>query len=395
MSLMYSSTNRIKFTDISERYAVPKQYKAKLTEVHGSLILYVVNHFHNTRSYKQKVVNALNVLTYCIMFNETPPFNWKTDNPIDTIPPEFDLEAIQEALSDYWLGIESIEWDVSPTSDTAKSAPNRVESSRVTQPRPARASTTARTAALVQRGVMSFTPKEDLYIQAPKYPLFDFSKPWLSMQDLQGEKFVIYTTLPEIPTRQNEISATTDMSKMTDAELMNLFPNHMIQTRAAAMYEPCPGIEYDDDLGCIIPIEGFTADQVRENIIKYPHFYKLKRWNEDVLSSFYHDIEIDGELMSVSAVWDSLVESKVIPKQSDFIKEYVVRRYLLERDAGVQHRYEMYGTLDPFLTLFMPPEQYVARGFNDVLSISKQCVQSRISFKQSRNPVLKRLNIHG
>jgi hypothetical protein len=53
----------------------------------------------------------------------------------------------------------------------------------------------------------------------------------------------------------------------------------------------------------------------------------------------------------------------------------------------------MYGTLKPFLTLFMPPEMYIQYGFNDVVDISRQCVLSRVSYKQSRNPILKRLNI--
>ena len=72
----------------------------------------------------------------------------------------------------------------------------------------------------------------------------------------------------------------------------------------------------------------------------------------------------------------------------------MVRRYLLEEEAGVVHKYPMYGTLLPYLTLFMPPEEYIRRGYKDTLNIAKQCVASRVSFKQSRNPVLKRLNIH-
>ena len=81
-----------------------------------------------------------------------------------------------------------------------------------------------------------------------------------------------------------------------------------------------------------------------------------------------------------------------IPYNREFVKEYVVRRYLLERDIyHIHHVYPMFGRLDPFLTLFMPYEEYKKNGYNNSVDIAKQCVKSRVSYKTSRNPVLRRL----
>ena len=207
------------------------------------------------------------------------------------------------------------------------------------------------------------------------------------------DKLVIYTTLPEIPTKQNEISVTTNLNAMTDSELLNLFPDHVIHTRSPKMYEKQEGLDYDEDLGIIIPIEGFTKEEIVDNIIQYPHLYKLKKFNsEGKLVNFYTTLEIDGELIPVSEVWNTLPESKLIPCDSEFAKEYVVRRYLLEEEHGVQHRYKLFGTLDPFLTLFMPPNLYSKRGYTDSIHLAKACVNSRIRYKQSRNPILRRMN---
>ena len=122
------------------------------------------------------------------------------------------------------------------------------------------------------------------------------------------------------------------------------------------------------------------------------HLYRLRKISpEGVVSKFFTTIEIDGECYPVEDVWDVLPESKCIPRTAEFVKEYVVRRYLLEEQAGVKHNYRMFGSLDPFLTLFMPYTQYAERGYTDVLSIVKQCVVSRVNYKQSRNPILRRI----
>lgn len=396
MAAIYSEYNKIKFTNISEQYAVPKKYHAKLSMVHSALIQYVEHNFKNTKKYKQRIVDALNILTYCIFTGEVPPFDWRKDNPLDNIP-EYDMDKVQSEIEAYWLTIDCIEWNVKPTIVMPNIPMTEQPSKVAVAPAPSHEATTQPVPAATQtrRQVKSYvkpTNKEDLYIQSPKYPRFDVNSPWLSMED-RGERLVIYKTLPEIPTKQNEISCTTELAKMTDGELLKLFPNCIIHTRAPILYEKIDTLEYDPDLGCIIPVYGYSHAELVDNIIRYPHLYKLKRVVDGEVVNFYEDIEIDGELLSISSVWDSLPESKVIPKQPEFIKEYVVRRYLLEKASGVQHNYPLYGTLGPFLTLFMPPEGYIQRGYDDIEEVARECVSSRISYKRSRNPILKRLNI--
>ena len=132
-----------------------------------------------------------------------------------------------------------------------------------------------------------------------------------------------------------------------------------------------------------------------DNVIRYPHFYRLQKVIDNTCDNFYTTIEIDGELHRTLDVWDSLPESAFIPKSAEFIREYVIRKYLLERDyLDIHHRYMMYGTLDPFITLIAPAETYKSWGYTDVLSIAKNCVNARVSYKRSRNPVLKRLGVN-
>ena len=427
MSRIYTSTNKIKFTDIPEKYAVPRQFKAKLSSVHSEVVIYVVDHFSNTKKYRQKVTDALNYLTYCVINSENPDFSWSKSSPIDTMPSDIDFNAVEEYTGALFLTEDAIQWDVSPSdhfrsldegkesnnspvsdqpikstkSETnaskyesnMKKISNPVSSSTVIN-KPLKAVREAQGKASGNKPVaksLQPTPKEDLYIQPPKYPRFDTSKVWLK-QVSGDDMLVIYTTLPEIPTRQNEISVTTNIDAMTDSELMNLYPNQFIRTRSAKMYEKVDGLSYDDELGVIIPIEGFSEEQVIDNIIQYPHLYKLRKIDQTGnTSNFYRSLEIDGELYPVEEIWDNLPESVDMPRDPEFVKEYVVRRYLLEESVGKEHKFKLSGSLDPFLTVFMPPKDYVKRGYKDTLSIVKQCVRSRVRYKQSRNPILRRL----
>lgn len=89
---------------------------------------------------------------------------------------------------------------------------------------------------------------------------------------------------------------------------------------------------------------------------------------------------------------EKIPEMKGLKKTWPVIREYVVRRYLLERDIkGIEHKYPMFGTLDPFVTLFMPSKIYREEGYKDSVDIARQCVKSRVSYLQSRNPVIRRL----
>ena len=103
-------------------------------------------------------------------------------------------------------------------------------------------------------------------------------------------------------------------------------------------------------------------------------------------------MEIGGELVDTLEVWDKLEISKWIPKQAEFIKEYIVRKYLMDIEyKGETYKFPLFGTLDPYLTLFMPAEDYANRGY-DIVDLAKKSVQSRVSYKQSRSPILRRIN---
>lgn len=391
MSLIYSKTNRIKFTDISDKYEVNKAVRGKLSELHALLITYVSSNFKDTRKYKQKVVDALNLITYAVYADEPLPPDWRPKKPFDNMP-EVDDDLVKETLDDIFLTIEGIEWDIKPsyTEDDLIDVQmeQTVDIKPVQIPKPVAIKSAKST---TKETIISPTPKQDLYIQPPSIPQFNYNKVWMSGVD-GADSLVIYTTLPEIPTKQNEISCTTNVNQLRYAELIQLFPNHIIHTRSSVMYEECQGIELDPELGLILPIEGYTRDQLIANLIEYPHFYQLTRLVDDKFISFYSNIEIDGELKDTLEVWDSLPESNIIPKQAEFVKEYVVRRYLLERDIkNIKHKYPLFGTLEPFLTLFMPQSEYVCRGYGDAEELAKRCVIARVSYKQSRNPVIRRL----
>lgn len=385
MSRVYSSTNRIKFTSISETYKVHRSVKGRLGELHSSVIDYVIKHFDGTMSYKQKVVRVLNILTYALYASEPLPMNWRKTAPFDNIP-DIDNDQIEEVLGDIYLTADAIDWDIAIV-DTVEPAPTVASS--VTRFKPIEPAITPSVQTHKDASIIE-TPATDLYIQAPEIPQFDYSRPWVQKQ-CGADLLTIYTTLPEIPQRQRDISITTNVTKMTDSDLLKLYPNHFVHTRAPIMYTPQTNMDFDKDFGVILPIDDYSKEQVIENIIKYPHLYKLAREQNDELVSFYAYMEIDGELVDTLEVWDSLEISKWIPKQVEFIKEYIVRKYLMDIEyKGETFKYPIFGTLDPYLTLFMPASEYAKRGY-DVIKLARSCVQSRVSYKQSRSPVLRRI----
>jgi hypothetical protein len=378
MSRLYSSTNKIKFTSISENYKVQRSVKGKLGELHSSVITYVISHFDGTMSYKQQVVKVLNILTYALYASEPLPTNWLMTAPFENVP-EIDDDLIQDVLGDIYLTVDAIDWDIKPIDFVDVSPKFKPMVSVAANNLPEQKDITIKE-----------TPSTDLYIQAPEIPQFDVTKPWIQKQ-CGADLLTIYTTLPEIPQRQRDISITTNVNRMSDNDLMKLYPNHFVRTRAPIMYVPQTNMDFDKDLGVILPIDDYSKDQVIENIIKYPHLYKLAREQNDELVSFYAYMEINGELVDTLDVWDSLEISKWIPKQVEFIKEYIVRKYLMDIEyKGAEFKYPIFGTLDPFLTLFMPASDYANRGY-DVVELARKCVLSRVSYKQSRSPILRRI----
>lgn len=399
--MIYSDKHKIKFTNISENYQVKKSFKGTLSSMHSSVITYVIKHYQGTAKYKEQVIKVINTITYAVYAAEPLPFDWSPQNPFVNMP-EIEEDAIKEVLGDIYLTVDAVDWDLKVVEEPEPAISERTNIQTSSVPKAPNIMSVAKptfkpidkTEEPVVDHAIKLTDPLDLYLQAPEVPQFDYNKPF--MQGVDGaDRLVIYTTLPEIPKRQRDISATTDINKMSDSDLLNLFPNHFIQTRAQAMYEDI-GLERDPQFGNIIPIEGYSTEQILKCIIEYPHLYKLARHQSGLQSgtnfpSFYGWMEIGGELIPTMDIWDTLPISKQIPRQAEYIKEYVVRKYLLDRDIGnCYFKYPLYGELHPFLTLVMPAEEYMKHGY-DPLTIARQCVLSRIAFKQSRNPIIRRL----
>ena len=234
----------------------------------------------------------------------------------------------------------------------------------------------------------------DIWLK-PRFPQFDVNDIWLEgMAD--GNHLVIRRSLPRIPRVQSDISVTTDFNELKDEDFLKLFPNKILKPRFERIYyeadENFFNVKKHPILGNIVMVNGFTYDQIVDNVVRYPHFYKLKRDIDDKWINFYTRIEIDGELYETAKIWNELPEAAGLPKDTQYMKEYVIRRYLLERDIkGIKHKYPIVGSLEPFITLFAPMEVYKELGYTDYIGMAKQCVRSRVSFYYTRNPIVRRL----
>lgn len=234
--------------------------------------------------------------------------------------------------------------------------------------------------------------RDDISLKFSEFPCFDPQKIWGYGKDAAGRIMPIFTTLPEIPKVQNDISITTDVAKMSTSELINLYPDHLIKVRRDEMYEHIQGFDYDEDVGFIPHITGFTREQVVDNIFKYPQFNFMYRRVNGERVSFMKYIEVDGELIPLSEAINIVEDMQNLPDSNVFYWDYTVRRYLLERDYDTcQHRYPIIGTFGPWMTLFAPPDVYIQRGYTDTEALARKCVINRVLFYQTRNPLLKEM----
>lgn len=380
----------LEFLQLIASVPYPPSIKGELSTVHSTFIEQAIKDFDNTKSCKERIIHAFNCITYMYTSGDSKPSTWDTADPYHTYI-NFDEDVLEESLGNCYINAKDVDWVDVPIKNGIGSVP--VTTSEVIETSVKKVPTTApvRTSSSKFTSNSEPTDKSDLYIQPPLVPRFNTSVAYASGV-IDGTLFAVYDTYPEVPTKQNEISATTNVDKMTDKDLLKLFPNVLIRTRAECMYYPCEGIELHPQLGLLLPIQGYTRAQLIDNLIKYPHLFRLQKDVNGNIESFYSTIEIAGELHRTLDYWNQLPESRVIPYSKEFIKEYIVRRYLLERDVkSYEHRYKMHGTLDPFLTLFTTPSEYDKLGYRDTIRLARSCVEARVSYKRSRNPVLRRL----
>ena len=386
----------LKFSQLPDKLKYPPVHRAKLSTYHSMMVDEAIRIYTGRYSQRRDIITAINTVSYLVISGDTIPGNQNGASLLginDTLPNAFDDDTVKATLGPVYVAEKNVEWDIvvmdSDVSSPPALSPSAPATSNLdtasTHPTSAYpASPQAATAGL------RMTPKSDLYIQPPIVPRFS-STPVVSRM-IGTTAYAIYPSLPDIPLRQVDISATTDVHKLSDDDLLRLYPNHLIRTRPESMYHPVDGLEFDPHLGIILRIDGFTSEQIRENIIKYPHLYRLSKVVDGEIVSFYSTIELDGTLHDITELWSQLSDTSLMPYTADFVKEYVVRRYLLERDSDIYHKYVMWGSLDPFLTLFAPAAQYREWGYFDTVQLARDCVNARVSYKQSRNPILRRMN---
>lgn len=420
-NLLYTENNQLNLSNLIDGYELPQVCRAKSSEYFQYVYEFVSENYIDSKVYKRSLTHAINTLTYIIFTNDSLPFSWDKYHPLDNLP-EIDEETLQITLGKYYLYAESICWDVNASSTVQPSVSTVHQVSISTVNNPLSQHTQQKLSVYNQQlqkqdteqvsVVNKLTPMEDILLDPglPFIPIIDMNDPWFYTVDDNNEKFVIYKSLPLVPECQSDITVSTEVNSLLPSELLKLYPNHIMKLRHQSMYIKHSGyehLEYDDELGVILPIPGFTRQQVLDNIIKYPDLInigpgRIGRRNrgtnglvkEVVWEPFEHRMEVNGELIKVNgATWNSIPELQAIPPTAAFRQEYVVRKYLLERDNGVQHEKEMFGTLYPFITLFMPMEEYIKRGYKDVEQIAVMCARSRVSYHRSRNPMLLRLGL--
>ena len=377
----------LKFSDVVDLYTVRRAVQAKFSCAFLDLFSYVQSTYEDTRKYKQQTIDKVNYLLYTLYTDGTVPYDW--DEVISSSSFSFHPNDMEKVLRGDAIQVNDVCWDIHSTEreNIGKSVIGSLSSDpRHKIPDPV-ADVPADDNSLKVAAVSNETKKEDLFICFPKYPQVSNS--------VHSETGLI-KSLPFVPSKQCEISCTTDVESLTSSDLAKLYPDRLIRTRSEYMYRPRDGMTLDPDYGLLVPVHGFSDAEVRDCVIRYPHIFKLRRLDENGnVTSFYNHIEIDGELVDVYEAWKFLPESAVfdidslesVEEKREFVKEYAIRRYLLERDVlGVKHKYPVMGDLSEFVTLFMPAYMYEREGYGTASEVARKCVESRVRYLRSRNP---------
>lgn len=375
----------MKFTEIPDtimnRRSVPNNMRPFLGAI-SSLDSKIIDYIQATPDFKPrdmiKIVRKMNSLAYQVIIGDYIDFDVSTESGYNSIMLIDDVECSSK-LGNLFIDVADVMWDVEYSENAPIVSETLIQESYNDE-------------SFVDPTNKNSTDS-DISLSFPKVPRFDPNKVWAIGKDIYGRLIPIHPTLPEIPTVQNEISITTNVSKFSKQDLLNLFPNKRLRPRHDELYQKIDGFEWDPVLGYIPKILDFTKEQIVENLIKYPKFnYMYREFGEDNRVNFTSFLESNENLVPLKVAVEVVPDMVALPKSKIFYMDYIVRRYLLERDVlGIEHKFPLYGTFDPFMTLFTTMEEYAALGYSDFESMAKQCVIGRVKFYQSRNPLVRGL----
>lgn len=375
----------MKFTEIPDtimnRRSVPNNMRPFLGAI-SSLDSKIIDYIQATPDFKPrdmiKIVRKMNSLAYQVIIGDYIDFDVSTESGYNSIMLIDDVECSSK-LGNLFIDVADVMWDVEYSENAPIVSETLIQESYNDE-------------SFVDPTNKNSTDS-DISLSFPKVPRFDPNKVWAIGKDIYGRLIPIHPTLPEIPTVQNEISITTNVSKFSKQDLLNLFPNKRLRPRHDELYQKIDGFEWDPVLGYIPKILDFTKEQIVENLIKYPKFnYMYREFGEDNRVNFTSFLESNENLVPLKVAVEVVPDMVALPKSKIFYMDYIVRRYLLERDVlGIEHKFPLYGTFDPFITLFTTMEEYAALGYSDFESMAKQCVIGRVKFYQSRNPLVRGL----
>lgn len=375
----------MKFTEIPDtimnRRSVPNNMRPFLGTI-SSLDSKIIDYIQATPDFKPrdmiKIVRKMNSLAYQVIIGDYINFDVSTESGYNSIMLIDDVECSSK-LGNLFIDVADVMWDVEYSENVPIVSETLIQESYNDEP--------------FVDPTNKISTESDISLSFPKVPRFDPNKVWAIGKDIYGRLIPIHPTLPEIPTVQNEISITTDVSKFSKQDLLNLFPNKRLRPRHDELYQKIDGFEWDPVLGYIPKILDFTKEQIVENLIKYPKFnYMYREFGEDNRVNFTSFLESNENLVPLKVAVEVVPDMVALPKSKIFYMDYIVRRYLLERDVlGIEHKFPLYGTFDPFMTLFTTMEEYAALGYSDFESMAKQCVIGRVKFYQSRNPLVRGL----
>lgn len=394
------------YSDISSNRGI-QIHLAEIQSMCPKYIQSILSFNRLSTAQRKKAASTLNSLVTTILKGDAFP------DEVDVLrSPDYDEDDMRSTLGNAYVTIDTFDWDILETEDITNHSDIVVVEDIETEDMQHVSQDTCKIKRKVPSDLKENAPsnvepddmlnenefvqykstRADISLSFRIFPIRDIKNLWRPAKDLAGRSMMIYKTLPEIPSKQSEITITTEVDDMTDSDLIKLFPDHFIRPRRPEMYDNYEGFSYHDKLGYIPKISGFTEEQVIDNLIRYPIFAYMFRRVDGKRVVFNKHVEVDGELLTSQQAYEKVEDVKNLPNNIVFFWEYSVRRYLLERDHNtVKHKYPLEGSCDPFTTLFMTPEEYRELGYIDSIDIARQCVQNRVKFWRTRNPLTKHM----